>query len=138
MSITSSLLATFVMVFHIVIVMFTLLAPFTDSTGLLILHITWSITLLVHWIGNSNACSLTLLESKFRGVESCETFMHRLISPFYDIPEGVLSKICYIMTVLLMLFSMYKLYVSKKFNAIIVNIRNGDNVMKNMKLAFAI
>ena len=134
----NNILATFVMIFHLVLILFTILAPFTNSIGTLVLHITWSLTLFLHWAASSNACSLTLLEAKLRGVAYTETFMHRLISPFYDIQEGVLTRIIYIATILLMALSVYKLYSSKKFNQILSNIYNGNERMKNLQLLFTV
>jgi hypothetical protein len=131
-------LATFVMLFHVMLIAFSLLAPFSNSNGILVLHITWCLTLILHWVASSNACSLTLLESKLRGLDCTETFMHRLISPFYDIQEGVLSKIIYITTILLMAFSVYKLYTSEKFNKILSNIYNGIDRTKNLQMMFSV
>ena len=134
----ATLAATFVAIFHTLVVLFTLVAPFTESTGLLVLHVTWCITLLIHWVHGSNACALTMMESKLRGLHCDETFMHRLISPIYDIKEDLLSKISYIVTIILMIYSVYKLYMSEKFNKLLSNIRKGDHVMKNIQQIFVI
>ena len=107
------LLADLINVFHMLIILFIIVAPFTNLTPLLILHITFSISLLVHWIGNNNTCSLTLMESYLRGINSTESYSHKFIAPMYDIGDTEWSNICYIIVISLMLFSIYKLYTSE-------------------------
>ena len=107
-------LANIIRIFHILIILFILIAPFTNLTALLILHITFSTSLLVHWIFNSNECSLTLLESRLRGLPSNESFSYKFISPMYNISNTDWSYFCYIITISLMCVSIYKLYHSEK------------------------
>ena len=78
-------LANIIWFLHVLIILFILIAPFTNLTALLILHITFSISLLVHWAFNSNECSLTLLESQLRGIPRNESFSYKFISPVYNI-----------------------------------------------------
>lgn len=108
------ILANIIRIFHILIILFVLIAPFTNLTALLILHITFSISLLVHWVFNSNECSLTLLESQLRGLPKGESFSYKFISPIYDISNTDWSYFCYIITISLMIISMYNLYYSEK------------------------
>lgn len=133
---TNTFLAGIVALFHLVVIIFTIMVPFFNNIGLLVLHVSWVITLVVHWVANSNTCGLTLLESKLRGIENQETFMHRLISPFYDIPEGILSKICYLVITILFCVSVYKLYNSKDFRKGLSEIYSGDK-MKGISLIFS-
>ena len=107
-------LANIIRIFHIFIILFVLIAPFTNLTALLILHITFSISLLVHWVFNSNECSLTLLESQLRGLPRNESFSYKFISPIYNISNTDWSYFCYIITISLMCVSIYKLYHSEK------------------------
>lgn len=107
-------LANIIRIFHILIILFVLIAPFTNLTALLILHITFSISLLVHWAFNSNECSLTLLESQLRGLPRNESFSYKFISPIYNISNTDWSSFCYIITISLMCLSIYKLYHSEK------------------------
>lgn len=108
------LLANMIWVFHILVILFVLLAPFTNIPGLLILHVTFSISLLVHWYGNSNECSLTLLESQLRGLDKTQSFTHQFIAPVYDISKTEWSTVCYTVTIILLGLSLYKLYNSQK------------------------
>lgn len=108
----STFLADIIFIIHIGIVLFVLFAPFTKIPAILILHITFCISLLVHWFTSSNVCSLTLLESHLRGMKSNDTFSHKLIAPMYDISSTDASTIAYIITYTMMFISIYYLYNS--------------------------
>ena len=62
-------LANLISIFHVFVILFILIIPFSNIPALLIIHIMFAITLLVHWYANNNACSLTFLEAKLRGLE---------------------------------------------------------------------
>jgi hypothetical protein len=108
-------IANLIFVFHLIVVLFVVLAPFLQIPAVLFLHITLSISLLIHWYGNSNVCSLSMLESHFRGLNHTKTFTHQFIGPVYDISETEWSNICYIITIIALIFSMYYLYNSTQF-----------------------
>ena len=109
-------LANIIWFLHVLIILFILIAPFTNLTALLILHITFSISLLVHWVFNSDECSLTLLESQLRGIPRNESFSYKFISPVYNMCKTDWSYFCYIITISLMCISIYKLYHSEKLS----------------------
>lgn len=109
------LLANIIWCFHICIILFVILAPFTQIPAILILHITFAICLLMHWYTNSNACSLTIMESYFRGLPPDNTFMHQLISPIYDVSSTDLNNLVHIVTYITLILSIYYLYNSTKF-----------------------
>jgi hypothetical protein len=103
------ILANAIYVFHLFIVLFVLLAPFLGYINLLLLHIVFSVSLLVHWVGNSNDCSLTLLEQSLRDLpHKSQCFTHQFIAPIYDISMSDWSKILYVITVSLLLISIYR------------------------------
>lgn len=108
------MLSVFINLFHLCLVLFTIVAPFTDRPGILILHISYTISLLSHWYLNDNSCCLTLFESTLTGSDSKDTFMHKLISPMYNISETKLSKLVWLSTILLLLVSSYKYYIYLK------------------------
>ncbi len=103
------LLADIIYVFHIFIILFVILAPFSNYSPILLLHVTGCISLLIHWYANNNMCSLTLIESKLRGIEEYESFSHKFIAPIYDISKTSWSKICYVITLTVFTISLYKL-----------------------------
>lgn len=83
-----------------------------------------SLSLLSHWYTNSNICSLSFFEAKLRNMDYTETYMHKLISPIYDISETTLSKWCYIIVIITMSISIYKIYKSPKTYKIIDCVKN--------------
>lgn len=115
-SILTLLLADSIFVFHCLIILFVLFAPFTNVPAILILHITFAISLMVHWNANSNVCSLSILEANLRGLDTREdTFTHQFIAPVYDISATEWSNIVWVITTVVLLISIYKLYYSDKF-----------------------
>lgn len=117
-------LANLVYVFHTMVILFVLTAPFSNIPALLILHITFSASLLLHWWFNSNECSLTYIESKLRGLDKTESFTHKFVAPMYDISSTEWSKICYIITISLLCVSIYYLYNSERVSRAFVCYNN--------------
>ena len=111
----NTFLANTIWVFHMLVVAFVVLAPLTQVPALHILHITFSLSLLVHWYCNSNVCSLSMIESKLRGLDYTESFTHRIVAPIYDISKTTWSKLCYTVTSILLCISIYKLIHSPKW-----------------------
>ena len=116
--IMNGILADIVMVIHTALVIFMLWGPFSNRTYIYILHITFSVSLLVHWFGNNNMCALSLIESQLRGTDYKNSFTHSIIAPVYDISKSSWSNLCYIVTFTLMFFSIYKLRKSETFNMV--------------------
>lgn len=102
--------ATIIQVIHIGIILFMLLLPYqSNDPDLLMLHVAASLTLIAHWAMGSNICSLTLFESHLRGIPMESSFMHRIVSPVYDISDKTLSDVCWVVTIINMFVSAYKL-----------------------------
>lgn len=109
-------LANAIYIFHLIIVLFVLLAPFQPYINFLLLHIVFSLSLLVHWFGNSNDCSLTLLEQTLRGLpHKSQCFTHQFIAPIYDISLTDWSKISYVIVITLLLISLYRFINHPKY-----------------------
>lgn len=117
---TSIFLADVIYTFHIFIVLFVLMAPFSNIPAILILHIVSSISLIIHWLVNSNACILTILESQLRGISKDNTFSHQFISPIYDMSETKWSTFCYLITIFLIIVSVYRLQNLEEFKQAIL------------------
>lgn len=111
-------LANLVHIFHWVIILFVLFAPFVNVPSILILHITFNMSLIIHWVNNNNVCSLSLLESKLRGLDYTESLTHKFISPIYDMSKTTWSNVCYIVTILLTMLSGYLLYYSPQWKIV--------------------
>jgi hypothetical protein len=109
-------LAAMIRLLHAMVVVFVVIVPFMNYPQLLVLHITFCISLLVHWWGNNNMCSLSVLESKLRGLDYTQSFTHSIIAPIYDISQTEWSAVCYVATFALMIISIHQLRQSKNWN----------------------
>lgn len=136
----NAFLADIIWWFHLAVILFVLLAPLSDTPYILLLHFVFGISLIVHWTANNNSCSLTLLESKLRGVPVTQSFSHQFISPVYDISKTSWSNFVYFVTILTMCVSFYKLANSKSFSNFqktISSLKQSKNdSFKNYILAF--
>lgn len=133
------ILADIVLLFHCIIVLFILFAPFTNIPAVLILHIIFSLCLFVHWHANSNVCSLSILEANLRGLDRTKTFTHQFISPIYDISSSEWSNIIWLITFFIMCVAIYKLYHSDKFKiawGCYKNLKKEDSTFKNIIQCF--
>lgn len=104
-------------VFHIFVILFVVTTPFiTTDVMILLLHIVSIFSLIIHWAANNTICSLTLLESKLRGIPMEHSFIYSFIAPIYQflhlemISENNLSTLVYLIVILLMVFSLIKIY----------------------------
>jgi hypothetical protein len=110
----NTVLANAIWVFHLGVVLFVLLAPFSNILPLLLLHIVFSLSLLLHWVANNNVCSLSVLEAKLRGTTFQQSFTHKFIAPVYDMSQTSYSRLCYVVVIALMVTSAYKMYTHKR------------------------
>lgn len=103
---------------HILIILFIVIVPFTNSNYFLLLHAIVVPFIMIHWILNDNTCVLTLLEKNIReqlyGIapKKDECFTCNLIEPIYDFKSNYesMSAAIYIITLVLWGISVYKLY----------------------------
>lgn len=107
----NELLANIISLFHILIILFVILAPFSGSIYLLIIHIFFCISLFVHWYANNNSCSLSIIESRLRGLDHTESISHRIIAPIYDISKSDMNTLVWITTFVLFGISIYNCVV---------------------------
>lgn len=113
---SNNTLANIIFWIHCLFIIFILITPFTNIPILLLLHVLMCICLFIHWKTNSNACSLTIIEAKLRGLNHSDTFMNRLITPIYRVNN---DNMIWFITFVLMCISIYKLYKNKyKFKAV--------------------
>ena len=117
MSLINESILLLISVLHIIVILFIVCAPFTNSNYLLLLHIIIVPFIILHWILNNNTCSLTIAEKFIRektyGVQTNddECFSYQFIAPIYDFNKNheAFSNFIYTITVSLWLFSVYNL-----------------------------
>jgi hypothetical protein len=105
----SEIVANFIFCIHLLFILFIILTPLLLGKYLLILiiHVLTIITMIIHWVFNSDACSLTLIESYFRNIPDTSTFCWRLVSPVYKISESDLSIVVWVITLFSLGLSIY-------------------------------
>lgn len=108
----SYLTSGIIKVTHLAVVIFITVTPFLKKLQwpLAVLHVTSVASLLVHWYVDQDTCFLTLLESMLLGINPKTSFMHRLVSPVYKIQDKDVRQIVWIVTPLLGLISVSRLW----------------------------
>lgn len=107
----------FINVLHLIVILFIVCAPFSNSNYLLSMHAIVIPFIILHWILNNNTCSLTVAEKYIReqtyGVAPTddECFAYKFISPIYDFNKNyeAYSYFTYSTTIILWLITMYNL-----------------------------
>lgn len=107
-------IANIIKVIHFIIISFIIIIPFIKtSPGIYFIHSFFCLCILLHWYYNNDICSLSIIESRLRGINYTQSYTHKLISPIYNLPKQNWTKICYIIVIILMSISIYKLITSK-------------------------
>jgi hypothetical protein len=113
-------------VLHIIVILFIIGAPFSNSNYLLVLHIIVVPFIMLHWVLNNNTCCLTVTEKfireKTNGKKSCdeECFSYQFIAPIYDFNKNydAYSDFIYLLTAGLWGVSVFNLGKKIKNNEI--------------------
>lgn len=102
-------------VIHYLIVLFFILAPFSDSEFILTLHFILVPFLMLHWVTNQSACALTELEKFLTGkTEDDDTFIGKIVGPVYKFQScEEQNMFVWSVLILLWLFTLYKLRRTK-------------------------
>jgi len=103
---------------HIIFILFVIGIPLTNSNYFLMIHSIIIPFLIIHWLCNDNTCILTIIERNLKKklygdkYDDNDCFTCRLIEPIYDFKNNynTFSKIIYIVTIILWLISIGKLY----------------------------
>lgn len=104
-------------VLHIIVILFIVIAPFSNSNYLLTLHVIIVPFIMFHWFLNNNTCSLTVIEKFIReksygySVKDDDCFSYKFIAPIYDFNSDYkeYSHFTWSVTTILWLISVYNL-----------------------------
>ncbi len=130
MSFINESLSVLINVLHLVIIVFVVAVPFSNSNYLLMLHVIVVPFIILHWLLNNNTCCLTLMEKYIREkttsggkVNAEDCFSYKLISPIYDFNNNFsnFSLFTYALTFGLWTISVYNLG-TKFYNGEIKNV----------------
>lgn len=133
-SILNNFLIVLISILHLIIILFILIVPFSDSNYLLFMYCIVIPFIILHWILNNNMCCLTVAENYIRNITNGtkiniqDNFTYKLIAPIYDFNKNhqQFSIIIYIVTLLLWSIAMSNLTIKynsgqiKTFNDIII------------------
>jgi len=128
-------LADIIYYFHILIILFIIITPFTNITLLLILHVTFCLCLFMHWYYNSDICFLTVLECQLRGIKKINSFTYQFIKSIYNISSSKYNKLIWCTTLLMCFISIKNLYYSENIKNVIIyyNNINSKITIENIK-----
>lgn len=129
MSFINDSLVVLINIIHLIVIVFIIAAPFSDSNYLMLLHGIIVPFIILHWVLNNNTCCLTITEKYIREknagtiVNENDCFTYKLIAPIYDFNKNyeAFSSFIYISTISLWLVSIYNLsykYCSGEINSI--------------------
>lgn len=113
-------------VLHLIVIIFVIGAPFSNSNYLLLMHIIIVPFIMFHWYLNNNTCSLTLAEKFIRektygtDIKENDCFTYQFIAPIYDFNKNNenYSTFTWILTLSLWSFSVYNLSNKYKYGDI--------------------
>lgn len=117
MSIINDILIILINIIHLIVIIFVLAAPFSNSNYLLFVHVVIVPFIMLHWILNSNVCCLTVLEKYIRTktvstkIKDDDCFTYQLIAPIYDFSKNhqAFETFIYILTITVWLISIYNI-----------------------------
>ena len=117
MSFINDSLVVLINIIHLIVIIFVLAAPFSNSNYLLLLHIIVIPFIVLHWLLNNNTCCLTVAEKYIRekntgtSIEEGDCFTYQLVAPIYDFTKDhkSFSTIIYLLTLSLWFISVYNI-----------------------------
>lgn len=122
----NEILLNLIVLIHISVILFIIIAPFTNINYILFLNAIIIPFIMFHWYLNDNTCALTLLEkhvrSKISGkaVVDDDCFTCKIIHPIYDFKKNHSQFTVFIYTtvIILWLITVFKLYYKYKIGQI--------------------
>ena len=66
---------------------YTLIGWYSDDIMIRFIYVLWICALLMHWLSRNNECSLIYIESIIRGKPKEETYMHKNLTPFFELDK---------------------------------------------------
>lgn len=117
MSIINDALLILINIIHLIVIIFVLATPFSNSNYFMILHIIVVPFIILHWILNNNTCCLTVMERYIREttmgtkINKEDCFTYQLVAPIYDFSKEheSFATIIYILTISVWLISVYNI-----------------------------
>jgi len=117
MSFINDSLIILINIIHLIVIIFVLAAPFSNSNYLMLLHIIVIPFIILHWLLNNNTCCLTVAEKYIRekntgtSIKENDCFTYQLVAPIYDFNKDhqSFSSFIYILSISLWSVSVYNI-----------------------------
>ena len=117
MSFINDSLLIMINIIHLIVIIFVLAAPFSNSNYLMFLHVVIVPFIMLHWLLNNNTCCLTVAEKYIRQktvsttINEEDCFTYQLVAPIYDFSKKheTFSTIIYMLTISVWLVSVYNI-----------------------------
>lgn len=116
----NEIILKFIIILHIIFILFIFIAPFTNSNYLLLLHAIICPFIMIHWLLNDNTCALTLMEKFIRQqmngnkqpLKDEDCFTCRIIDPVYKFTENFADQsiVAYVIVTILWFITLFKLF----------------------------
>ena len=94
---------------HFCFLLWILVTPFMNDRRQLEFYGMIIPFIFYHWSVNDDTCAMTQLEMMLTNQEKEKTFMHRVVSPIYEMEENDVNKITKTVFFTLWAFSQYRL-----------------------------
>lgn len=130
MSFINDSLIILINMIHLIVIIFVLAAPFSNSNYLMLLHAIVIPFIILHWLLNNNTCCLTIAEKYIRekntgtSVKDGDCFTYQLVAPIYDFNKDHQSFSTFIYTVTISLWAVSVYNLSNKFHTGQINSMN--------------
>src|SRR5579871_866178 len=109
---SNAIVGAIIQILHFLFILFVLFGILSNDPMVLVLYLFTLISLQLHWFMNNDVCCLTITERIITGRTNDESYMHRLVSPIYKIPDkqlAWLSKVVVYVLIILTLVKFWKL-----------------------------
>jgi hypothetical protein len=108
--------AVIVRLLHVFFVGFMIYAPFSSNPAFVLLASFVYPFLFLHWLTNSDACFLTIVEKRLRGLDTdSDSFINSIVAPIYVLEETSMKKVVWIVSLCLWGVSVYRLVINPSF-----------------------
>lgn len=105
-----NLAAEAVRALHMALIGFMLWAPLFAGPEVLLLAESGYVLLFVHWVLNNDACALTMLEQRLRGVDKGQSFVQSVVQPFYDAGGSAYGRAVWAVSLLLFAVGLWRMW----------------------------
>lgn len=113
----NNLVYLIIYIIHLIVLLFVVIAPFTNSNYMLFIHSIIVPFIMLHWLLNNDSCAVTMMEKYARGgsseIKNEDCITYQIVGPIYNLTKDYAdySTITWTVTITLWLISVSKLYI---------------------------